>query len=82
MLQTSIVYLIAGIALVLSARWIYRTASGKEDECGCGCDAGSWSAPESRESLTQSKWLDLKDWSGIYSLLLFSQIQSTDQPGR
>ena len=39
MAEKIIVYIVVVLALFLAARWIYRTASGKKE--GCGCDAGS-----------------------------------------
>lgn len=36
MTDTIVVLLIAGVALVLSARWFYRTIAGKSEGCGCG----------------------------------------------
>ena len=36
MTDTIAVFLIAGVALVLSARWFYRTLVGKSESCGCG----------------------------------------------
>ncbi len=35
MAETVIVLVIGGIALALSARWIYRTIAGKSEGCGC-----------------------------------------------
>jgi len=35
MLETVLVYVIAGCALALSARWVYRTIAGKSAGCGC-----------------------------------------------
>ena len=35
MLERVLVYIIAGCALALSARWVYRTVSGKSAGCGC-----------------------------------------------
>ncbi len=36
MTDTIVVFLIAGVAFVLSARWFYRTLAGKSEGCGCG----------------------------------------------
>ena len=41
MAETIIVYIVVGLALFLAARWIYRTASGKKEGCGCDCGIGS-----------------------------------------
>ena len=35
MAETIVVFLIAGIALVVSVRWFYRTVAGKSEGCGC-----------------------------------------------
>ena len=36
MAETIVVFLIAGIAFVVSVRWFYRTVAGKSEGCGCG----------------------------------------------
>ena len=46
MTETIVVFLIAGVAFVLSARWLYRTLAGKAEGCGCG-ESGCRSVPSS-----------------------------------
>jgi len=36
MTETILIFIIAGAAFALSARWFYRTLAGKSEGCGCG----------------------------------------------
>jgi hypothetical protein len=36
MTENILVFLIAGIAFLMSARWLYHTLAGKSEGCGCG----------------------------------------------
>ncbi|UCG20678.1 MAG: hypothetical protein JSU80_13315 [Deltaproteobacteria bacterium] len=36
MTETILIFIIAGAAFALSARWFYRTVAGKPEGCGCG----------------------------------------------
>lgn len=35
-METVIVWVIIGVVVAASARWVYRTISGKSSGCGCG----------------------------------------------
>ncbi len=62
MTETIAVYLIVGIALVLSARWIYQTVAGRKQTNGCGCDRGSCPATESNDLPGQSECIGLQQF--------------------
>jgi hypothetical protein len=58
MAETIIVFLIAGIAFVISVRWFYQTIAGKSEGCGCSesscptissCDAATGKAQHCKE---------------------------------
>ncbi|MEJ2430248.1 MAG: hypothetical protein P8075_15220 [Deltaproteobacteria bacterium] len=44
MTETIIVFIIAGVAFALSARWLYRIVAGRSEGCGCGENCGSAAA--------------------------------------
>jgi hypothetical protein len=58
MAETIVVFLIAGIAVMIAVRWFYRTVAGKSEGCGCSqsacpnissCDAASSSNNHCKE---------------------------------
>jgi hypothetical protein len=47
MTETIIVFIIAGVAFALSARWVYRIVAGRSEGCGCGENCGTAATPGS-----------------------------------
>ncbi|MGD8877947.1 MAG: hypothetical protein PVH75_09350 [Syntrophobacterales bacterium] len=48
MAESIVVFIIAGVALALSARWFYRTLAEKSEGCGCGERSCPTMAPSNR----------------------------------